>query len=365
MGEIWLAYHVALGVNVAVKLMSPALIPDATARARFRREARAAARLRSPHVVAVQDFGEDGGAPYLVMEALEGETLEKHTGKRPLDPLEAAELVDQAARGLGSAHAHGVVHRDVKPSNLFLANVDGQSVLKLIDFGIARALNDEDEGKVTRSGAILGSPTFMSPEQASGDPATHASDLWSLAAVTYWMVTGREPFAGRMMSETLHRIRTVQFTKPTEVNPRLPCAIDGFFAKAFRVDPGERYESAEQLAAAFRAVVVGDESFSTLLLDGTLSKSHHARAPRRHWYRGPLALVLMGSSVTAGAVVLSRLPGVPHRAESPPPAARTAVPALKYDGKPMAMRIAFPAARRELGIHIGRGRRFGPARGAP
>jgi serine/threonine protein kinase len=316
MGEVWLAAHVELGSPVAVKLMSPALLRDETARIRFRREARATARLRGPHVVAVHDFGEDDGVPYLVMEYLVGGTLQERVANRRLELPEAALFADHACRGLALAHAHDVVHRDVKPSNLFIAEVAGQSVLKIVDFGIARAVLDEQDGSVTRSGVIVGSPAFMSPEQASGEPATAASDVWALGSVLYWMVTGREPFAGRMLSETLHRVRTAQFTPPGDIAPQLPSELDAFFAKAFNLEPARRFQSADELAVAFRAALSGDGE-SPKSGPGVGHFGSRTNTPRRRGLRWAV-LVLAATSLLVALVAVDFRP-------APAPAASAAV----------------------------------------
>jgi eukaryotic-like serine/threonine-protein kinase len=314
MGEVWSARHVELGSTVAVKLMSPLLLRDVTARTRFRREAQSAARLRSPHVVTVYDFGEDGETPYLVMELLEGQSLQQ---KLPVGATlalsEAAELVDQICRGLRVAHEQGIVHRDIKPSNLFVTEVEGRQLLKIVDFGIARALDDEDT-KVTRTGAILGSPAFMSPEQSTGGTVSAASDLWSVAGVLYWMITGREPFAGRLVSETLHNIRTAQFIKPTQLVERAPAALDAFFSTAFAGEPMQRFGSAEQLAEAFwdvlAAPLVDQRSKVELpaLISGTSPTARNPRASHARVFFAVLALSLLLLTV----VMLAK-PSVPPK----------------------------------------------------
>jgi serine/threonine-protein kinase len=165
--------------------------------------------------------------------------------------VEAVALLRQVCSALGAAHARGIIHRDIKPSNLFLTNAGGKPVLKVLDFGIARAVLEDENTAVTKSGAIFGSPVFMSPEQANGDPVGPSSDLWSLASVAYRMLTGEEPFAGRNVADTLNRIRAGKFVDPSERVPDLPKALDGFFAKAFASDPLDRYQSAEEFCQAF------------------------------------------------------------------------------------------------------------------
>jgi len=254
MGAVWLARHLELGVDVAVKLMSPRLVSDSAARARFRREARAAARLKSAHVVAVHDFGEDGETPYLVMELLEGETvaaLVERRGRLPLD--EIRDLVLQACAALALAHERGIVHRDIKPSNLFLCESEGRPTLKVLDFGIARTGGEYETTETTGSGLIAGSPAFMSPEQLNGGELEAATDLWSLAAVAYTLLTSELPFRCATVTETTARIREGIFTKPSTLASGVPRAVDDFFRVAFQVRPGHRFRSAREFAAAFES----------------------------------------------------------------------------------------------------------------
>jgi eukaryotic-like serine/threonine-protein kinase len=252
MGTVWLARHLELGVDFAVKLMSPGLVADSAARARFRREARAAARLKSSHVVAVHDFGQDGDNPYLVMELLEGETvaaLIDRRGRLELD--EARDLVQQACAALSLAHDCGIVHRDIKPSNLFLTQVDSQSVLKVLDFGIARAGGEHETTETTRDGLIVGSPAFLSPEQVNGDELELGTDLWSLAVVAYHLLTGVVPFRRATVTETIARIREGVFTNPSALVSGLPRTLDDFFLTAFQLRAAQRFRSAREFAAAF------------------------------------------------------------------------------------------------------------------
>ena len=285
MGTVWRAEHVELGSPVALKVMAPALAGDAAARARFRREARAAARLRHPHVVLVHDFGEHERAPYLVMELLQGETLQQELDREGrLQPARVAELVRQAADALGAAHAEGIVHRDVKPSNLFVCPDQDGPTLKILDFGIARAALDDEGGSVTRSGVIIGSPAFMSPEQASGDPVNHTGDLWSLGAVAYRMLTGAEPFGGRTVTETLARIRAGKFKSPSLLVGELPRRLDAFFVRAFALDAEKRFATAEEFGSAFlaaadeaRAPAALGRDHTTQILSVDRSKTRSAR----------------------------------------------------------------------------------------
>ena len=216
MGALWVARHVELDIEVAIKFS--AMGRSESHDARFRREARATARLKSPHIVQVFDYGIDRDEPYIAMELLEGESLRELLDREQRLPLErVAALVEEIAKGLSLAHEAGIVHRDLKPSNLFLARVSRELVLKILDFGIAKAsaepalptssIASSLASDVTRVGAVVGSPGYMSPEQAQGAPVDHRSDLWSVALVAFRMLTGSEPFVGADTAEIVGKIR--------------------------------------------------------------------------------------------------------------------------------------------------------------
>jgi serine/threonine-protein kinase len=256
MGSVWIGWDQQLERKVAVKFMSAHAIESGMLRARFDREAKAAARLRTKHVVEVHDFGIDLGAPYIVMELLEGEDLRtrlKRMGRLPLD--EVATIVLQAAKALQKAEQAGIVHRDLKPANVFVARVDDEEVVKVLDFGVAKQTGTDDKSHRTKSGVVLGSPPYMSPEQARGKKLDHRSDLWSLAAIAYRAACGRVPFSGDSDGDIIVKICTESAPPPSEHLPALDADVDAFFAKAFARDPADRFQSALELARAFRDVV--------------------------------------------------------------------------------------------------------------
>jgi eukaryotic-like serine/threonine-protein kinase len=255
MGAIWVAHHVDLAVDVAVKFHSPRAEFDSHAEQRFRREAQAAAKLKSPHVVQMYDFGIDAGAPYIVMELLEGEDLGEHLEReRRLDFKVSLDLLRQAAKALTLAHQAGIVHRDIKPSNLFLARIGGERLLKVLDFGIAKHIGTQSGEATTAVGVVLGSPAYMSPEQARGGALDYRSDLWSLSAVLYRMLTGRPPFAGHTSQDIVIKVCTEAITPPSQLVTTLPAALDGFFIRALARRPEDRFQSADELVRAFEAV---------------------------------------------------------------------------------------------------------------
>ncbi|AKT38948.1 serine/threonine-protein kinase [Chondromyces crocatus] len=257
MGAVWAARHIALEQAVAIKLMEPELAQRAEFRERFNREARVVARLESPHVVQVKDFGVEDEIPYLVMELLRGEDVGRRLRRvQRLGLAETVRIAGQAAKALRCAHDGGLVHRDLKPSNLFIAHVGGEECLKILDFGIVKVTSGTLSGGVTRTGELLGTPFYMSPEQVRGDKGLDLrSDLWSLAVILFELVTGRRPFDGDNFGAVLARILVDPPPLATAWAPDLPATLDGFFARALLRDPGERFQSAMELAMAFRAAV--------------------------------------------------------------------------------------------------------------
>ncbi|MFO0587713.1 MAG: protein kinase [Polyangiaceae bacterium] len=252
MGEVWRAFHEKLEIPVAVKRMAPALAASASARARFEREAKAAAKLSSPHVVEVFDYGVEDDAPYIVMELLEGEDLASRLDERTrLDPEEACSIVGQIAKALDVAHAMGIVHRDLKPANVFLARKGNEEIVKVLDFGIAKL--HAQTGAGTMPGTLVGSPGYMSPEQARGDGnLDHRSDLWALGVLAFRCLTGRMPFVGEDVTSLLRAIAGGEIPRPTAFVEALSDSVDRFFEKAFSRPREARFQTARDLAASFR-----------------------------------------------------------------------------------------------------------------
>lgn len=263
MGEVWLARHDSLGGEFAVKLVATTDDAEAeTASGRFQLEAQIAAKLsrRTRHIVSVSDHGEENGISYLVMELLDGESLEarlKRTG--PLDLPETTAIVMQVARALGLAHEEGIFHRDLKPANIFLSkDEDGRLLVKLLDFGIARAVKPFKTRSpfATSKDMVLGTPSYMSPEQARGlDSLDHRCDLWALATCAYEALAKRIPFEGATVEDIFLSICTFKVVPIASVRPDLPPAVSDFFAKAFAPKLDARFATAQELAAAFEALV--------------------------------------------------------------------------------------------------------------
>jgi serine/threonine-protein kinase len=260
MGSVWLAEHLTLRTQVAVKFMMAEMASDPGLLARFTREATAAAQIKSPHVVTISDHGvSPEGVPYIVMELLHGEDLDdrlRREGKLGL--AETTKIVRDVAKALASAHKAGIVHRDIKPANLFLVDVEGDVFVKVLDFGIAKQTREIAQG-VTHTGMLLGTPQFMSPEQViEAKNVDYHADLWALAVVAYNCLTGQRPFRGESIGALSIAINNAVFLPPTLIVPELPRALDGFFAKALARDAAERFQSASELATAFTGAVPRD-----------------------------------------------------------------------------------------------------------
>jgi serine/threonine protein kinase len=261
MGVVVAARHLHLGELHAIKLLGADAerVPDAVAR--FLREARAAARLRSEHVARVHDVGHlDTGMPYMVMEHLTGLDLQEHLRMRKRLPLdEAIALLLQACDAVAEAHAIGIVHRDLKPSNLFLTRRrDGTPCLKVLDFGLAKEISVEG-AELTKSGTTLGSPLYMSPEQIARTKGVDArTDIWSLGVVLHKLVTGQLPFQGDTLLELMIGVGEVTPRRPSEVCGELPSWIDDVVLRCLEKHPEDRFPTIDDLAAALRGSSSGD-----------------------------------------------------------------------------------------------------------
>ncbi|MRG95607.1 serine/threonine-protein kinase [Polyangium spumosum] len=262
MGSVWVADHLALGTQVAVKFMSPAYVENEALVQRFRTEAMAAAQIKSPHVAQVFDHGFTAdGTPYIVMELLEGEDLKRRIRREgPLPLRDVALVVTQASKALSRAHALGIVHRDIKPDNIFLCNIDGETFVKLLDFGIAKMGPDSALGATT-TGSMMGTPLYMSPEQLlSARRVDHRADLWSIAVVAYHAITGRVPFHGETVGSLSVAVHMGAFQPPSALRPGVPPAVDAWFHRMLRRDPNERFGAAREMAEALEVAILGAPS---------------------------------------------------------------------------------------------------------
>jgi len=249
MGSVWLATHLALDIPCAVKFIEGEIAQLPEAQARFEREAKAAAQLRSPNVVQIIDHGVWQSTPYIAMELLDGEDFGKRLAKLGrMPPVDVIRIITQVCRALGKAHSAGIVHRDLKPDNIYLVPDDDREIAKVLDFGIAKTTGGID-GSNTKTGAMLGTPYYMSPEQAQGTRAVDArSDLWSLAVIAFQALTGRLPFESEALGDLLVKIIVAPIPNPREFAPDLPPTFDTWWHKASQRDPTQRFQTARELS---------------------------------------------------------------------------------------------------------------------
>jgi eukaryotic-like serine/threonine-protein kinase len=331
MGCVWVARHLQLDTQVAIKFMTPQFAASADARARFEREARTSAALRLANAVQIHDYGVEDGAPFLVMELLEGEDLQARLKREPRLSLPVTVgILGQVCRALRRAHEVGIVHRDLKPGNVFLAREGGEEVVKLLDFGIAKDTQAAFGGGVTGTGALLGSPHYMSPEQVrSSNRVDHRTDLWALGVIAFRCLTGRLPFPSEELGEVLIDVCTAPIPLASAIAPDLGPGVDHFFARALTRDPAGRFQSADELMDALIAMggavaMVGaqaplvamveaqaprvDAAVPPLVTGGTLSPSAQTRnepAERAKSRRSAILLLAGSAAATLVSVLLA------------------------------------------------------------
>jgi serine/threonine protein kinase len=255
MGVVFLAEDVRLRRQVAVKAMKPGLAANAKARERFLREAQLTASITHDHVIAVHQVGEEKGAPFLAMPLLQGESLEsqlKRPGRLPL--ANVLRIGRETAEGLAAAHAHGLIHRDVKPANLWLETLPGERYrVKVLDFGLARAAEGDDV-HLTQTGVVVGTPAYMAPEQARGEKVDARGDLFSLGCVLYKLLTGQTPFAGDTAMAILMSL-ALDHPKPIrDFNPDVPAELSDLVMRLLEKEPARRPASAGEVVHALEGV---------------------------------------------------------------------------------------------------------------
>jgi tetratricopeptide (TPR) repeat protein len=250
MGEVYLAEDVRLGRPVALKFLPPALKADPDSRARLLNEARAASMLRSPNIAVTYDIGEHAGTDFIVMEYVEGELLSDRVAKGPLPPREVIEVGLQVADALDEAHARGIIHRDIKSANLIRTD---RGLVKVLDFGLAKFLSTKQrddlvtQRQVSIAGMVVGTISYMAPEQALGRPVDHRADLFSLGVVLYELATGRTPFVGASATEIIDKILHENPPPPSALNADMPPALDAIVARALEKSPTFRYQAARDI----------------------------------------------------------------------------------------------------------------------
>lgn len=325
-GVVLKGFDAALSRYVAIKLLSPRLADSAAARRRFSREAQAAAAVVHENVMAIHAVAETHGLPYLVMPYARGPSLESRLrASGPLALEEVLRVGRQVAAGLAAAHAQGLVHRDIKPANILLE--EGVERVKITDFGLARAI---DDASLTRSGVIAGTPQYMSPEQARGEPVDHRADLFSLGCVLYAACAGRSPFRAETSYGVLRKICESRPRDLRELNPAIPLWLVRLVERLLAKEPSQRFDSAAEVAALFEQCLAHVQQPTTIALPSELIEPRRRRALS---FYAAAALVLL---VSGGLAVWAWQPPSSRRAGdvSPPvePAAQAAIVAPAEQG---------------------------------
>jgi hypothetical protein len=366
MGSVWRAEQVRLRSPAAIKFLEPSLIEVPEMLERFLQEARSAAAVQSAHVIQVFDYGSEEGLPYIVMEFLEGENLAARLASHgALSPVELDKVFGEIARGLGQAHALGVIHRDVKPANIFLVRQGKHEIVKLIDFGIAKVKADAlqvSQVVGTQVGTLLGTPQYMSPEQMRGrNTLDHRTDLWALAIIACECLTGRYPFSGTSIGDLSVQICTEQPLAPSTLGD-VPAGFDEWFFKGTSKEPSDRFESVGDMADALTKILVPGERAQALVSMSPLSAlastsaeplrtkvtrgARSLRLPAERRFGAPtgtvgLALLGLALLVVAGGAVLLRA----QRRLSPPTIPINAPALVASQPVSQEVRAVLPVAR--------------------
>ncbi len=262
MAEVWRGHDRVLNRTVAIKTLLPQFASDASFVDRFRREAQAAARLNHAGIVSVYDSGTDGDTPYIVMEFIEGRTLADYLGSgKTIPPMEAAKIAQDIAESLAVAHAQGVIHRDIKPANVMVTR-DGKVLV--MDFGIARLITGPETAPQTS--AVLGTASYLSPEQAQGQPVDARTDIYALGVVLYEMLTGRPPFTGDSPMAIAYKQVNATPPAPSAANPDVPPELDAVVMRALSKNPANRYQSGKEFADDLERARIGGQVMATPLL---------------------------------------------------------------------------------------------------
>jgi len=320
MAVVWLADDTHLQRQVALKILHPQFVQDGEFVARFQREAEAAAGLQHPNVVAVFDRGEADGTPYIAMQYLEGPTLKQLIDKG-LAPEEAVRLIRQVLEGARFAHRHGIVHRDLKPQN---AIVDGEGKATVTDFGIAHAGVSE----ITQAGSVMGTPHYLSPEQAQGLEVTAVSDLYSIGVTLYEALTGQVPFEGDSAVAVAMKQVSQPPQRPSSINPQVSPALDAAVMRALEKEPGRRFQNADAFIAALDAALKepgagqGTAAFAPLPppvatpAEEAEEEEAEEEEKRKRWWLLVIAAILIGL-LLGFALTRDTTTGVPNVTGSP------------------------------------------------
>ena len=356
MGAVYEGKHALIGKRVAVKVLLEKFHAQSDFVARLLQEARLASSIGHENIVDVTDFGTtDDGRSFVVMEFLDGESLaDLERREAPLPIERSLRIARQAASALGAAHAKGIFHRDVKPENLYLVRRGDADFVKVVDFGISKAVKPGgDDGaeayRLTHTGILLGTPLYMSPEQARGDEdLDHRADIWALGVLLYECLTGEVPFRANNYLQIISQVLTHEPLSPSRLRPELgiPGAVDAVVMRAMEKDRARRYQTMAELEQDLERLLAGDQNVGTRPVVGA-PPAVRAAAPKR-W---PLVLLAMAVLV-AGVTAALRRPGVAFAPASPPAPVEVAPsptpPPSSSSGAAPARAVALPAPPRKV-----------------
>jgi serine/threonine-protein kinase len=339
MAAVYEAEHVDIGKRIAIKVLAAELASSTIVIERFMREARAAASVKSPYIVEVYDSGRlEDERPFIAMELLEGESLYDRMARvRLIDPKTTVRIIGQVAKGLMKAHAIGIVHRDLKPENIHLVkHEDGDEMAKILDFGLAKFYSptesDEKSARLTREGAVFGTPAYMSPEQVKGQGnVDHRADLWALGCMAFECLTGRPVWnTDQGVAMTFAAIATAQLPTPSRFRPDLPPAFDAWFRKALERDPNKRFQTAKDLADEL-ARALDAPPISLINLGGSPSQIELE------------AIAALQEVDRQGALVSASAPAAPALAAAPAAGRVAPVPAARISEPVDLLNLRHPA----------------------
>src|SRR5947207_1862041 len=362
MGEVFLAQDTKLERKVAIKMLPAKSIDDAQAKKRLFREARAAATLDHPNICSIYEVNEDGDCLFIVMQYVEGKTLATTLVESPLKPDEVIDVGIQVAEALSEAHARGVIHRDIKPQNVIITP---RGQLKVLDFGLARVTqneqNSEPEAKtvtqLTEEGYIVGTISYMSPEQLKGQAVDARSDLFSLGVMLYECAAGKPPFTGSSKIEISSKVLQVEPRKPSELNPGVPPGLEKIILKAMAKEVGDRYQTADEVLQDLKQSRTSLSGATELFPSATRHPSSSPgravqNALRLRWVQ--ILLVAVSVLIVATWIAL--------RLWRPSPYLPSEAAGQYYDDGVKAMRAGtFLQARKQLAQSIALDDRYAPA----
>lgn len=324
-GQVYEVEHLRLGTHFAAKVLQPHLSQNPQAVKRFEREASMASQLAHPGIARVVNFDQtESGRYFAIMELLEGEDLSQRILRGPMPVGEACTLAEHVANALTVAHDAGVVHRDLKPSNLFLARSGDTTQIKLTDFGISKMLNASDDStRLTETGAVVGTPLYMAPEQAAGEAIDHRVDVYALGVVLFEMLAARAPFRSKKAHQLLVEKAFMPSPNPAELLPGLPTPLAKVISKAIAKSPKDRFQTMAEMVAALHVAATGGDVDTDAVLGPKavlpLSEADYSRATVSGSKASASLFILGGAAVglllTAGVFMLI---GGPKASSGPP-----------------------------------------------